>query len=293
MEIKFKSLPTNPNSRTLWNLDNRRTTWCHLLFLFHFLCAQHVSDFNISIIRSLWLFCWIFFSLQHIYHSKTTTSKHQHTSKQEHTTNVVIQQNSRKLLMMDIFMSETFWAHKKWNKNSKRHQVGLLFSTITMVPVPINIRFIYQFNDKLNRIYLLFWQVFFCGTTAQIELGSHEFKFLDFTHLTHTSGRTAVNKWSARLRGRYLHNTSQTEGRTSLSLEGLEPGILVIRGPKSFALDRTNTGVDFCSFYFQLLAKQWTFYLAIQYFIWIELNIGLAKTKTIQKKDTTDSLNIF
>jgi len=30
-----------------------------LAILFHFLCAQHVSDINISIIRSLQLFCWI------------------------------------------------------------------------------------------------------------------------------------------------------------------------------------------------------------------------------------------
>jgi len=30
-----------------------------LAFLFHFLYAQHVSDINISIIRSLRLFCWI------------------------------------------------------------------------------------------------------------------------------------------------------------------------------------------------------------------------------------------
>jgi len=30
-----------------------------LAILFHFLCAQHVSDINISAIRSLWLFCWI------------------------------------------------------------------------------------------------------------------------------------------------------------------------------------------------------------------------------------------
>ena len=30
-----------------------------LAILFHFLCAQHVSDINISIIRSLGLFCWI------------------------------------------------------------------------------------------------------------------------------------------------------------------------------------------------------------------------------------------
>ena len=40
-------------------LKNKRPTWCQLLFLFLFLRAQHVSDINISIIRSLWLFCWI------------------------------------------------------------------------------------------------------------------------------------------------------------------------------------------------------------------------------------------
>jgi len=31
-------------------------------------------------------------------------------------TDVVIQQHSRKLLTMDILMSETCWVHKKWNK---------------------------------------------------------------------------------------------------------------------------------------------------------------------------------
>jgi len=40
---------------------------------------------------------------------------------------------------MDILMSETCWANKKWNKNSKWHQVGILFSTITMMHGPINI----------------------------------------------------------------------------------------------------------------------------------------------------------
>jgi len=30
-----------------------------LAILFHFVCAQHVSDINISIIRSLGLCCWI------------------------------------------------------------------------------------------------------------------------------------------------------------------------------------------------------------------------------------------
>jgi len=79
--------------------------------LFHFFYAQHVSDINTAINRSLRIFyciitlvvcscfdvCWGFgvaqlcFSLLHRYHPNTATPKLQHTSKQEHTTNVVIQ----------------------------------------------------------------------------------------------------------------------------------------------------------------------------------------------------------
>jgi len=40
-------------------LKNKRPNLMSLAILFHFLCAQHVSDNNISIIRSLRLFCWI------------------------------------------------------------------------------------------------------------------------------------------------------------------------------------------------------------------------------------------
>jgi len=39
------------------SLKNKRPTLMSLAILFHFLCAQHVSDINISIIRSLRLFC--------------------------------------------------------------------------------------------------------------------------------------------------------------------------------------------------------------------------------------------
>jgi len=49
----------------------------------------------------------------------TETQPHQisNTQRTENATNdVVIQQHSRKLLMTDILMSETCWAHKKWNK---------------------------------------------------------------------------------------------------------------------------------------------------------------------------------
>jgi len=98
-----------------------------LAILFHFLCAQHVSDINISIIRSLRLFCWIA-TLVVLFLANNTT-------------NVVIQQNSRKLLMMDILMSETCWAHKTWNKIASVIKLVFYSSTITMMHGPINIRF--------------------------------------------------------------------------------------------------------------------------------------------------------
>jgi len=117
-----------------------------LAVLFHFLCAQHVSDINISIIRSLQLFCWVttlvvLFLVQCVLEIRcgwvgvvsvlqtasacntdtTPTKPHRNSNThrtKNNTTNAVIQQNSRKLLMMDILMSETCWAHKKWNKTA-------------------------------------------------------------------------------------------------------------------------------------------------------------------------------
>jgi len=115
-----------------------------LAILFHFLCAQHVSDINISIIRSLQLICWIttlvvlflvrcvlefrcgwvglvsVFLAEAACNTDTTpTQPHRNSNTyrtKNNTTNVVIQQNSRELLMMDILISETCWTHKKWNK---------------------------------------------------------------------------------------------------------------------------------------------------------------------------------
>jgi len=140
-----------------------------LAILFHFLCAQHVSDINISIIRSWQLFRWIttlvvLFLVRCVLefqcglvgvvsvlqaeacNTDTTPTQPQrnfntHRTK-NNTTNVVIQQNRRKLLMMDILMSETCWAHKKWNKIASAIKLVLYSSTITMMHGPINIRLI-------------------------------------------------------------------------------------------------------------------------------------------------------
>ena len=65
-----------------------------------------------------------------------TTQNHPHqisnTQRTENkTTDVVIQQHSRKLLMMDILMSEMCWAHKKWNKIAS--DIKLVFHSSTEI----------------------------------------------------------------------------------------------------------------------------------------------------------------
>ena len=80
------------------------------------------------------------------------------------TTNVIIQQNSRKLLKMDILMSEICWAHKKWNKIASDIKLVFYSSTITMMHGPINIRFFYSFAATVNWEYV----------TCQLFVSSHD-----------------------------------------------------------------------------------------------------------------------
>jgi len=87
-------------------------------------------------------------SLKHASACNTDTTPNQphrisntHRTK-NNTTNVVIQQNSRKLLLMDILISEICWAHKKWNKIASDIKLVFYSSTITMMHGPINIRFL-------------------------------------------------------------------------------------------------------------------------------------------------------
>ena len=116
-------------------VEEWKTNLISLAILFHFLCAQHVSDINISIIRSLRLCCWIttsvvLFSVRCVLEhwcgwfwvlpvlqaeacntGSTQNQPHQcsNTQRTENkTADVVIQQHSRKLLMMDSFFSLLF-----------------------------------------------------------------------------------------------------------------------------------------------------------------------------------------
>ena len=79
-------------------------------------------------------------SLAILFHSCASACKTNTTQNQPHhisntqrtankTTDAVIQQHSRKLLMMDILMPEICWAHKKWNKIAS--DIKLVFHSST------------------------------------------------------------------------------------------------------------------------------------------------------------------
>ena len=82
----------------------------------HWLCVLVSTCVGVSV----WLVGVVSVLQAKAYNTDTTpTQPHRNSNThrtKNNTTNVVIQQNTRKLLMMDILMSETCWAHKKWNK---------------------------------------------------------------------------------------------------------------------------------------------------------------------------------
>ena len=148
-----------------WRIIDQLDVTCYFISL---LMCSHVSDINISIIRSLRLFCWtttlvVLFLVRCVLEFRcgwvgvvsvlqAPIQPHQNSNThrtKNNTTNVVIQQNSRKLLMMDILMSETCRAYKKWNKIASDITLVFYSSTITMMHSPININFLSKLLVKI------------------------------------------------------------------------------------------------------------------------------------------------
>jgi hypothetical protein len=97
-------------------------------------CMYHEAMSQLSIFHVLY-FCNT---------DTTPTQPHQNSNTDQtknNMTNLINQQNSRKLLMMDILMSETCGAHEKWNKIASDIKLVFYYSIITMLHSPINIRF--------------------------------------------------------------------------------------------------------------------------------------------------------
>ena len=98
----------------IWIKRDQLDVTCFIISLFN---AQHVSDVNTSILRSLRLNCWVvswvvlfWFRIRIPRQPSQTTIQHQHTSNQSNTTHEITQQISRKRLRMDVLTSETCWA---------------------------------------------------------------------------------------------------------------------------------------------------------------------------------------
>jgi hypothetical protein len=125
-------------------LKNKRPAWCHLLFYF--------TSYVLNILRTLiypssgvsdcvvcgWVWVVSMSQVETFNTDTTQTQPHQisNTQRTENkTTDVVIQQYSRKLLMMDILMSETCRAHKKWNKIASDIKLVLYSSTLRISAV--------------------------------------------------------------------------------------------------------------------------------------------------------------
>ena len=86
------------------------------------------------------------------------------------TTDVVIQQHSRKFLMVDTLMSETCWAHKKWNKIASDMKLVFHSSTISSVVV---------FLPSCNSLS------FMCRHVWKLCL----FHFIDLVHMIYGDGK--------------------------------------------------------------------------------------------------------
>ena len=92
--------------------------------------AHHCNSWRMK--DQLDVTCYFFFLLLMCKTNTTQNQPHQISNIQRtenKTTDVVIRQHSRKLHMMDILMSETCWAHKKWNKTASG--IKLVFHSST------------------------------------------------------------------------------------------------------------------------------------------------------------------
>ena len=87
---------------------------------------------------------------------KTSTTQNQphqisNTQRTENkTADVAIHQHSHRLLKMDVLISETCWAHNKWNKIASDIKLVFHSSTIAMMHGLINIRFTNVSMPEMN-----------------------------------------------------------------------------------------------------------------------------------------------
>ena len=120
-------------------------------------------------------------------------------------------------------------------------------------------------------IYLVLYSYKMCNSflwynSRNRALAASFFRFLDHTQLdTHTPCMTPLNKWSARLRGRYLHNK---HNKHPCLQRGFEPAIPVIKRPQTYALDRTATRIGYLLKLLGRIVQHWVVKNSYVIFVW-------------------------
>ena len=107
------------------------------------ICRLVLSSLCVSAFVAADIWWCSFFVLQPAKRTPPNISRNKSSNTQRtenKTIDVVIHQHSRRLLKMDILMSETCWAHNKWNKIANDIKLVFHSSTIAMMHGPINIR---------------------------------------------------------------------------------------------------------------------------------------------------------
>ena len=153
---------------SLRQLKNKRPTWCHLLFyftsyvlnMFRTLIYPPSGACDYSVELPHWSYCSLFdvcwsFGVVGLEWYPCCRLK-----------SVVIQQNSRKLLMTDILMSETCWAHKKWNKIAS--DIKLVFYSSTFKYPGLETNYCYNYikaecvNSNTQNLCIFHHECFKC-----------------------------------------------------------------------------------------------------------------------------------
>ena len=107
--------------------------------------------------------CNLCFSLQNEHHPKPAAPNLQYTTNWEQYDRCGNQQHSRRLLKMDILMSETCWAHKKWNKVASDIKLVVHSSTICTCNAVFSARYKLKLYKGCNVYPLQFRQFLSLG----------------------------------------------------------------------------------------------------------------------------------
>jgi len=142
------------------SLKNKRPTWCHLLIYF----TSYVLNMFRTLIYPSSGDCDCAVELPHLsFYSRFVVCRRFGATEFEwcpccrlkHSLLCFSLQHSRKLLMIDILISETCWVHKKWNKIASDIKLVFYSSTITMMHGPISIRLLLII--RMQGVYNYIW----------------------------------------------------------------------------------------------------------------------------------------